>query len=394
MWSGSDLSLTSAAFASVMPGGVPDVQLDGQSLVVRRVDDSTVAATLPDAPGQHHLQVIVPGVDRRSITIVLRGFDQRNAGPLLSGRTEPGRDSRYLFGSGPTSLRRWNLVTNKAIDYADSVHAVSCTRGIGPGPNAGELALLTGGCATGRWMVWRTEPLAPLAPADTTPDATDHFIAVLRADRWIVLTATSFALHACDGGTCTADSIPGSGGSDVVRSPRGDRAVLVAQTIGDVQTPGVPVVDVALGNVGYRITALAAARGAAFSAGGDTLYVAGDSASAFVLVAAHAADGAIVASRRLDYTPCAVAVDPARGWLFVAGVLPTPAPPQSLLQVFDRGTMNSLATLHVVSDTAYGLNHCRIASDPIGRRVYVVDTWAGEHNPAAHAQLYSFETPP
>src|ERR671923_389000 len=69
VWSGSDLSLTSAAFASVMPGGVPDVQLDGQSLVVRRVDDSTVAATLPDAPGQHHLQVVVPGVDRRSITI-------------------------------------------------------------------------------------------------------------------------------------------------------------------------------------------------------------------------------------------------------------------------------------------------------------------------------------
>ena len=390
VWSGSELTVTSAGFATA--GLVPGVELDGHPLVVRRVDDTTVVATLPDSPGQHMLRLVAPDVDRKAIALQLRGFDRRVAGPLISGRTEPGRDSRYLFGSGPTSLRRWNLVTNKAIDFADSVHAVSCTRGVGPGPNAGELALLTGGCATGRWMVWRTEPLAPLS--DTTPDMTDHFVAVLRTGRWIVLTASHFSLHACDAGSCTSDSIPGTAGSDVVRSPLGDRAVLLAQAIGDPQTPGVPVVDVAAGNIGYRIPALSAAQGAAFSPDGDTLYLAGDSAATFALVAVRASDGAGLISRRLDYAPCAVAVDPSRPWLFVAGVVPTPSPPHSFLQVFDRWTMNSLTTLHVVSDTAFGLNLCRIASDPIGRRVYVVDTWAGEHNPTAHAQLYSFETPP
>jgi len=390
VWSGGELTLTSAGFATA--GLVPDVQLDGRSLIVRRVDDTTVVATLPDSPGQHTLRLLARDVDRKAIALQLRGFLDRTAGPLISGRAEPGRDSRYLFGSGPTSLRRWNIVTNKAIEYADSVHAVSCARGVGPGPNAGELALLTGGCATGRWMSWRTEPLAPLA--DTTPNATDHFVAVLGAGRWIVVSASFFSLQACDAGSCTSDSISGTERSDVVRSPRGDRAVLLAQAIGDPQTPGVPVVDIALGKVGYRIRALRAAQGAAFSANGDTLYLAGDSATAFTLLAVRASDGATLASRRLVYGPCAVSADPSRPWLFVAGVVANPSPPHSFLQVFDRRTMNPLTTLHVMSDTTYGLNFCRIASDPIGRRVYVIDTWAGEHNPAAHAQLYSFETPP
>ncbi|MGH2668293.1 MAG: hypothetical protein ACRDH5_04090, partial [bacterium] len=297
---------------------------------------------------------------------------------------EPAREHYHLFANGPTTLRRWNVRTNKAVDLADSVHAAACTRGVGPGPNVGEVVLLTGGCTTGRWTLWRTEPLVPLA--DTTSVATDHFVAVLGTGRWVVVNAAEFSIVACDSGSCTAESVPAHLGSDVVRSPRRDRAALITQRGGDPFAAGVPVVDVALGVVGYRVAALGAARGGAFSTGGDTLYLAGDSAAASLLVAVRAADGALLASRRLAYHPCAVAADQLRPWLFVAG--------EAFLQVFDRRTLTSLTTLRVTSDSAYGAAPCRILPNPLERRVYVVETWVGEYNPLARAHLYSFQTPP
>lgn len=386
VWSGGELTVTSPGFAPAQ-SALPDVLLDGLSLLVRRVDDTTVIAALPDLPGQHMLRLVAPGVESQAIVVQLRGFEERVAGPLISGRTEPAREHYHLFGNGPTNLRRWNVRTNKAVDLADTVHAAACTRGVGPGPNVGEVVLLTGGCATGRWMLWRTEPLVPLS--DTTSAQTDHFVAVLGAGRWVVVGADAFSVVACDGGSCSSESIPAHRASDVVRSPRGDRAALITRIDADLLATGVPVVDVALGTVGYSVPALGSAHGGAFSAGGDTLYLAGDSASTSLLVAVRASDGQLLASRRLNYEPCAVAADQLRPWLYVAG-----GGPQAFLQVFDRRTMTAITTLRVTSDTLYGRDFCRILPNPLERRVYVVDTWVGEYRPLARAQLYSFQTPP
>ncbi len=389
VWSGGKIVLTSAAWTA--PAVLPQVLLDEQPLDVHRIDDTTIAAAVADAPGPHVLRVIAPAVDRQSVVVHLRGFVERIEGPLLSGRTEAGRDPRYVFGNGPTSLRRWNVATNKAVDLGDTVHAVSCTGGVGPGPAVGDVVLLTGGCVSGRWMLWHTEPLYPLP--DTTSVLSVRFVAVLSAGRWVAVDGQNFSVHACDGASCTSELISGTLSRDVVRSPRGDRAALLSRVLGDSGTAGVPVVDVALGKVGYRVAALSAAHGAAFSSGGDTLYLAGDSLAAFALVAIRASDGAVLTARRLDYEPCAVASDPVAPWVYVAGL--SQASGRSLLQVFDRGTMDLITTLRVTSAIAYGDRSrlCRIMPNPIEHRVYVVDTWAGEHNPAAHAQLYSFETP-
>ena len=387
VWSGSEVTITSQGFTTA--AALPVVVLDDQLLAVRLVDDTTIAAALPDRPGPHALRVVADAVDPNAVTVQLRGFVSRTEGPLLSGRTEPGLDTRYLFGSGPTGLRRWNIRTNKAIDLGDTLHAVACTTGVGPGPAVGNLVLESGGCDSGRWVVWHTEPLFPLA--DTAAATTDHFVAVLRAGVWVVAGSVAFSVTACDS-TCASESIPATLAIDIVRSPRADRAALLSRTIGDGAAPGVPVVDVALGRMGYRVATLSAAQGGAFSSGGDTLYLAGDSASSFVLVATAAADGQLLASRPLGFAPCAVVLDPSRPWVYVAGVSPTSG--QSLLQVFDRGTMNPITTLHVTSDIPYGHNLCRIMPNPVEHRVYVAETWGGEHNPTAHAQLYAFETPP
>ena len=103
VWSGGELVVTSHGFAAE---SLPDILLDGQLLAVRRVDDTTVAAVAPDRPGPHTLRVVARVVDPHAVVVQLRGFVNRIEGPLLSGRTEPGRDTRYLFGSGPTGLRR------------------------------------------------------------------------------------------------------------------------------------------------------------------------------------------------------------------------------------------------------------------------------------------------
>ncbi|HJS43229.1 MAG TPA: hypothetical protein VJ755_07130 [Gemmatimonadales bacterium] len=371
--------------------------LDQLPLEARRVDDTTLIASIPEAPGPHYLRVVAKNVDTASIIVYLRGFVQHVEGPFLSGRVESGRDPRHVFGNGPTSLRRWNIATNKAIDYADSLHAVTCTRGVGPSPTAGDLALLTGGCTAGTWMVWHPEPLAA---TDTTSVAVTDFVAVLRTDRWIVLNNGLFSLVACESATvCTSEAIAGLVGTDVMRSPRGDRAALLGRRAGPGGPGGpgptnvIPVVDVAGGAIAYHVPPLSGVQGAAFTPEGDTLFLAGDSAGAPALAAVLAADGARLATRTLALSPCAVAADGAQRWLYVAGLVTLAADTTSVLQVLDRATLNVITTLQVTGADGYDGKRCRIVQNPIESRVYVVATWAGEHNPAVHAQLYSFETP-
>lgn len=388
LWSGASVAITSPAFATAP--SLPGVFLGTQLLPATRVDDTTLVAALPDAPGAHSLRIVAPDVVTTPVTIYLRGYVDRIEGPALSGRLEPGRDYRYLFGSGPASLRRWNIATNKVLNLSDSVHAVSCTRGVGPGPNVGELALLTGGCM-GTWMVWRTEPLTPLR--DTTTVSTTDFVAVLRSDRWIVLDGGVFSIVVCTpGDACVAEPIAGLIGSDLARSAGDERAALIGRSPFGAPAYGAPVIDVGAGRVGYRVSALTSAKGAAFTPGGDTLFLAGDSAGVETLVAVRASDGHRLGSRALDFTPCAVAADSTRPWVYVAGITGG-ALPRSVLQVYDRTTLERTTTLHVTSDIPYGTQLCRIVLNSVERRVYVVETWAGEHNPAALAQLYTFETP-
>ena len=389
VWSGSELIVRSAGLSGL--SSVPQVWLDGAPIPTRRLNDTTLAATIPDAPGPHSMQLVGTGFDPGSVIVHLYGYVEHVEGPELSGRTEPGLDPRYVFGSGPASLRRWNVASNKTIDLGDTVHAVACTRGVGPGPNAGEIVLLNGGCA-GRWTVWHTEPLYPMA--DTAPVMTENLVAVPAAGRSIVLGSDTVFVSACAGGTCTTEAVPGTEGRDVVRSPRGDRAALLTRLVGNPGAPGAPVVDVALGKVAYRIATLSEARGAAFSGGGDTLYVAGRSASAsntFTLAAVRAADGAPLTSRALEFAPCAVATDPGGAWLYVAGLTDAG---QSRLQVLDRASLDAITMLHVTSSAVFGHDDrlCHIMPNPTGHLVYIVDSQA-EHDSAARAHLFSFETP-
>jgi hypothetical protein len=381
VWSGSTLTLTSAGFSGSLP---TSVLLGNMPLAFTRFDDTTLIAALPDHPGTHVLRIVAPTVLPGGSVVYLRGFVAHLEGPEFSGRTEPGLDYRYIFGNGPESLRRWNVATNKTQDFGDTIHAVSCTRGVGPGPETGQLVLRRE-CDAEQWMVWRTEPLGVLS--DTAAAATDRFVAVLAPGRWVVLRENDFLAVRCDSGSCSTQTIAGTGGLDVVRSPRGDRAALVAHGTGVPGAGGAPVIDVALGAVGYHIAALRSAQGAAFSRTGDTLYVAGESEAGSVsrLVAVRAGDGAPLASRELAFRACALAVDPVQSWLYVGGM--------SRLQVFDLRTLTPITTLHVTGGSTFGDNFCRILPNPIAHSVIVAETWYREVDLPVHGQLYHFATP-
>ena len=195
VWSGGEVTILSAAFAQSAP--LPAVLLDADTLSVRRSDDTTLIATLPDLPGPHTIRVASPVVLPVAATLTLRGFVAWRAGPLFSGRTAPGVTPTTVFGNGPNSLRRWDVSSDAVLDYPDTVHAVACTRGVGSGPSPGQLVLNTGTCFGTRWMLWQVDPqLVWLDSAAST--SSDRWVIALAQTRYVIPGPHLFTLLACD----------------------------------------------------------------------------------------------------------------------------------------------------------------------------------------------------
>ena len=395
VWSGSEAVFASAAF---MPDrGLPVVLLNNDTLVVRRLDDTTVAARLPDLPGTQSLRVLAADVLDLPIAIELRGFESAGYGPLLSGRLQvlPGWPPSVV-GSGASSAVVWNLQSAATTPLPDSLHDPTCSRGVGPSYPPGGVALIPTCRPDSRWWSWRLHPQVELV-GDSLCGA-GHFVAELAPGRVVSVGAHDVAISLPDSATCTRTFLAGAEGTyDVVHSPRGDRAVIIAfgYPTGYGGTGGVPVLDVATGQVAYEITQIRANPSAAFSADGDTLFVTGDDAAAeTVLLAVRAIDGQPLQSRSLPLQAWAVAPDPEHPWLYVTGYT-SPGGLGQLL-VFDRDSLTLLATVSA-PDSVYGVICCDVAAhiipSPAEQRVYVVSALEFRE-PTARAFLTRFRTPP
>src|SRR5688500_18264253 len=79
VWSGSAITITSPAFVGDV--SLPAVLLDEQPLDAQRVDDTTLIAPVPDAPGAHTLRVIAGDVVPTPVVVQLRGFVEHAEGP-------------------------------------------------------------------------------------------------------------------------------------------------------------------------------------------------------------------------------------------------------------------------------------------------------------------------
>lgn len=389
VWSGSSLTVRSAGF---VPADPVAVLLDTDTLAFTRVNDSTLRVGLPDAPGTHQLRISSAFVLPIPVPVHLNGYIDTATGPVFSGRVARGVHLTQLFGNGPFGLRRWDVRTGETVDYPDSMHVSTCTRGVGIGSTPGELVLQTGTCAA-KWRTWQVEP--SVTRGDSTPLDTDRFLDVLGGGLYVTPGSHWFNLWSCDTACQWLGSPRGESGFDIVHSPVGDRAVLLAYSVSD---SGAPMIDVGAKRITY-IPPFRASVGAAFSEQGDTLFLVGQDHAASIggsgLVAAvRATDGTPFVLDTTNYSLCGVALDPARPLLYVAGVYRNPPDYWSVLGVLDRATLQPIVTLRTGEVALFGSNPCTILPNPLERRIYVVSSFDAPFDPRIQAWVVRFETPP
>jgi hypothetical protein len=382
VWSGTSLTVRSGGFVDAEPSAV---LLDDDSLLFTRVDDSTIHVSLPDAPGTHQLRVVSNLVLSTPVPVKLNGFLNAEAGPVFMGRAARGANLTEVYASGPTGLRRWNVSTGALFDYPDSMHAETCSRGVGLGTHPGEL-LLNSGCSA--WQVWRVEPT--VQPLDTAVWYNDRFVD--QQDNTLVVPGAHYTgILRCDT-PCTGSWTRTESPFDVVYAPAGNRAVVLSYRVSDT---GVAVVDVPGARVNYYVDRLQSAEGAVFSDDGDTLFLAGGdsidyTSDAEFILALRAADGLVVDSVRVPFRVCGVALDPVRSQLYAAGHVSGTGVP--VLAVFDRA---HLAPVTLLSAPMYTWGFpCMVLPDPLERRIYVIESPDGGFDVRIHARIARFETPP
>jgi len=411
VWSGGEAVLASAAFTAAR--GLPVVLLNGDTLVVRRLDDTTVAARLPDLPGTQALRVLAPDILDLPIAIELRRFENAAWGPLLGGRVQvfPGGPPSVV-GSGPATAVLWNLQSGVAGPLPDSMHDPFCSRR-GVGPSYAGVALVSDCALTfpwrAHWWSWRLRPgfamvddslcgdggfVAELAPGRTVSE-----LSGLRSDAGL---GSPISVWVRDSLGCSETRFEtdhdGPAIGDVVISPRGDRAVIHALPRGGT---GMPVLDVATGRIAYELSDPFLSR-AAFSADGDTLFVARNPAEntggGYVLLALRAVDGQPLRSVALPlFRTSAIALDPSRPCLYVVGTVGSFEEPHGRLLVFDRDSL-ALRAMVAVPDSVdvpwlVSTHAVRIVPSPLEQRVYVVWTYTSR-DPTDRALLTRFRTPP
>jgi hypothetical protein len=412
VWSGGEAVLASAAFTPAR--GLPVVLLNDDTLAVRRTDDTTVVVQLPDLPGTQALHVLAPDILDLPIAIELRGFESAGWGPLLGGRVQvfPGGPPSVV-GSGPATAVLWNLQSGVAGPLPDSMHDPFCSRR-GVGPSYAGVALVSDCAPTfpwrARWRSWRLRPgfamvddslcgdggfVAELAPGRTVSE-----LSGLRSDAGL---GSPISVWVRDSLGCSETRFEtryeGPAIHDVVISPRGDRAVIHALPQGGT---GMPVLDVATGQIAYELSDPFLSR-AAFSADGDTLFVAGNPAEYtgggyVVLLALRPADGQPLRSVALPlFRTAAIAVDPSRPWLYVVGTAGSFEEPHGRLLVVDRDSL-ALRAMVAVPDSVdvpwlVSTHGVRIVPSPSEQRVYVVWTYTSR-DATDRAFLTRFRTPP
>ncbi|MGH7538819.1 MAG: hypothetical protein ACREMF_09305 [Gemmatimonadales bacterium] len=375
VWSGGEATLVSAAFAP--PSGLPLVRLAGDTLVVRRVDDSTVAAGLPDGNGPYALEVLAPGFAPSTAQVILHGFLSSEDGPVLSGFLQPIPGQPWVLGAGDPGLVEVNVRTGAVLrQWPDTVHSPDCTWGVGPSVRAGHYVLFGKAAGGGCSHPWVWQYGAQLVRLDSLSAAEDVWAVAEVGPGGAISGADDhlFISH-CDSAGCTNQPYYYLGGSltGTTIAPVARRAVLHHwnRLVVNAQT-GDTLYRLRLPSQGYRI------EGAAFSAAEDTVYAVGsEGVPESHLVMALSATGTLLDTLALPGVAAMdVARDPTRSWIYVAaleGGNVTLVVPQ--LIVLEQGTLAPVAVLRAPATAALSLtrwHQFRIV--PAADAVFVVAT--------------------
>ncbi len=392
-WSGGTAVIASPSFCGA--DTLPVVTLGADTLPVQWLGDASVRVQLPDTNGTINLTVRLRSGGRTQAPIRVRGFAGVRDGPALDlyGRLYPwpAPGTATALGMQGGRLVGVNLGSLEVSAPLGPDTGLGCptpeyqTFGVfAPVPSASVPGLVSAvGCAGANMRVLAV-PVSPAAAPDTGPLAGAEVAVHLSRGKWLVSIGNPglIVYTRTDAGTFSETPATAWEALGAVVSPRGDRVAPTFTYCGIVA--GVPVYDTS-GAVAFRVADFpCVSQAAAFTTGGDTLYVVGqDSQNRESLVALDASSGSVL-MRTVRFADgpyvnrlptSALAVDPVRPFLYAAGWHDG-----LFLDVLEPGTLQLVASIRAPAAVNAALDPLRvppsdvwtIVIDAFERRLYVV----------------------
>lgn len=390
LWSGGDITVVSASFKALAT--LPSVLVAGAARPVRRIDDSTIAAQLPDTDAVMSVQVDADNYTEFQSSVTVHGFQQVRDGPLLSGFIQWIPGTTLVLGAGDVGLVEVDVRFNNVVrSWPDTVHSVDCVSGVGPSVRPGYYVLwgkTPAGVCSHPW-VWQYGPT--VVRTDSIANREGNWTVAEIGPGGVIQSGNApFTMSHCDGITCVDFSYPLGQVTGVSISTTSRRAVLHNSTS--------MVVNASTGDTLYRLPFTQPGQirveDAAFSPAGDTIYAVGTAfaAGTGALSMVNVATGALLAGLTLPVQVHGVARDPIRPWIYVVG---QNGRGEAQLLVLSSRTLGTLATLRGPAQPApYGVfDRVRIVPDPRGTGVFVVATVQGTGIHGVSSRILSFGVP-
>ncbi len=348
-WSGGWLDLSSPSFTGA--NSLPIVTMGADTLDTRSLGADAVQVLVPDTNGTVTMAVGLRAGGRTVVQVRVHGAITAGDGPSLDPGGElvpwPGNGNPTALGFRDHHLVVVDLRSGTVSQPLTPDTALGCWENWLPIPAADDPGLVTVAqtFTAGPCSLLAIPATSSAAPPDTGPNLGGYSAVHLGRGKWLVADkGDTLAVYTRLGSGGFSRSTAWSNwgyGMGFTVSPRGDRVLPTNFYENWSDANGIPVFDVASARLAYAVN-LTVSQAAAFTADGDTLLVAGDSADLYLLLSVDAATGVPFARAVLPNSGQSVAVDPARPWVYVALVADTGPP---AVEVLDRATLRQVAVL-------------------------------------------------
>jgi len=392
-WSGGSVTIRSGFFRGRT--SLPAVIAGADTVLLRRIDDSTVAFTLPIGPsGSTHL-LLATGHGPEAIGAVGRvGQASRvDISPVpqvaLVAATH-GTGPVYIGAQYNQSVNEFEVVEVDPVSGTSVLHSGLYTPngyyGAGISYRADRFLLEDATDSLKVWQLWPgPQPVAVAPFGQGTPV---RLAAQLTDSTWLV----SYNHWTDTYGPVPVSHLPAEDPWTLFYSPRGDRLAMsnVATSL-----PGSPVFDTRTGDTAFTITGVRAVQWADFGADGSTLYVLGAyyyqvplGDSIYVLDATSGQRVRAPVAMPDSFTALTMARDPVQDLLFVQGYR-TCGPSILVYQASSFAQVGELKGEGSVEDCFNASWSGMMTVDRVRQKLYLL--WVGGQGPAP---LWTFDLMP
>lgn len=301
-WSGGVVAVRSVYFVGRTP--LPVMLAAGETLSVARVDDSTIAVTMPwMRTGIVSVSVARDGGQDSVAAVQLYGFrEKRTTAPGLAGELLVADSSGYPMVLGNTDapvaqyapIGRINLVSGAGITLTGVYGPSTVQYGLAPSTPSGAFAVRDSTDSVRLAALLTSPSPALVATVPFVGTGQVRQVTQLSPGLWLFTHShTSFTQAEADPCCTPRFSTPTESPWAVFLSPRGDRTTLATMVVGG----GVPVFDNTSGDTAFTLR-LEATEGAVFSPSGAILYAVGGAINVpDTLLAVDATDGHTLAGK-------------------------------------------------------------------------------------------------